>query len=329
MAPDARIYLCGRVTVERNGRVLTDAALGGRQGRLLFAFLGTRRTQPVSKAQLIDAIWGTRTPPSVETAINALVSKLRAALRKLGVPRPHGVASDVGTYQFVVPSAWIDIEDARTSIDRAEGALRGNALSNAWASANVAAAITRQPFLPDEEHPWVQQQRAQLQRVWRRALLVLSTVSVRNGEHELGIQHAADVLSAEPFDEMACQALMRAHASRRQSRGGAASVCELPETLSRRARRGAVRTDRGGLPECSPRRVRLPRQYAASGSSPPGGRGKRFSASIRTLKPRTSRRPCPTPRGVPRKLKSPWTAVKLRRRRRAPILSPGSGGDSS
>jgi DNA-binding SARP family transcriptional activator len=57
LAPDARIYLCGRVTVERNGRVLTDAALGGRQGRLLFAFLGTRRTQPVSKAQLIDAIW--------------------------------------------------------------------------------------------------------------------------------------------------------------------------------------------------------------------------------------------------------------------------------
>ncbi len=73
--------------------------------------------------------------------------------------------------------------------------MRGSELSNAWASANVAAAITRQ-----------------LQRVWRRALLVLSAVSVRNGEHELGIQHAADALSAEPFDEMACQALMRAHA---------------------------------------------------------------------------------------------------------------------
>ena len=175
LAPDARIYLCGRVTVERNGRVLTDAALGGRQARLLFAFLGTRRTQPASKAQLIEAIWGSGTPPSVETAINALVSKLRAALRELGVPRPHGVASDVSTYQFVVPSAWIDIEDARTAIDRAEGALRGSELSNAWASANVAAAITRQPFLPDEEHAWVHQQRAQLQRVWRRALLVLAS----------------------------------------------------------------------------------------------------------------------------------------------------------
>jgi len=212
LAPDARVYLCGRVTVERNGRVLTDGAFGGRQGRLLFAFLGTRRTQPVSKAQVIDAIWESRTPPSVETAINALVSKLRGALRKLGVPQPHGVATEAGTYQFVVPSAWIDIEDARMAVDRAEGALRGNSLSHAWASANVTAAITRQPFLPDEEHPWVQQQRVQLQRMWRRALLVLSAVSVRNGEHELGIQHAADALSAEPFDEMACRALMRAHA---------------------------------------------------------------------------------------------------------------------
>jgi DNA-binding SARP family transcriptional activator len=213
LAPDARVYLCGRVTVERNGRVLSDAALGGRQGRLLFAFLGTRRTQPASKSQLIEAIWGSRMPPSVDTAVNALVSKLRAALRKLGVPRPHGVASDAGTYQFEVRSAWIDIEDARTAIDRAEGALRGGTLSEAWGSANVAAAIARQPFLPDEEHPWVQQQRAQLQRVWRRALLVLSAVSVRNGEHELGIQHAAEALAAEPFDEVACQALMHAHAT--------------------------------------------------------------------------------------------------------------------
>jgi DNA-binding SARP family transcriptional activator len=213
LAPDARVYLCGRVTVERNGRVLSDAALGGRQGRLLFAFLGTRRTQPASKSQLIDAIWGSRTPASVDTAVNALVSKLRAALRGLGVPRPHGVASDAGTYQFDVRSAWIDIEDARTAIDRAEGALRGRTPCDAWGSANVAAAIARQPFLPDEEHAWVQQQRAQLQRLWRRALLVLSAVSVRNGEHELGIQHAAEALAAEPFDEVACQALMHAHAT--------------------------------------------------------------------------------------------------------------------
>ena len=210
---DCRVYLCGRVTLELGDRALTDAALAGPQGRLLFAFLGTRRTHSISKTQVIEAVWASETPPSADTAINALVSKLRAALRKLGVPPPFGVATEVGTYQFQLPVSWIDIEYARTAIDRAEGALRRGALGEAWSNANVAAAITRRSFLPDEQHSWVQHQRDLLARVLRRSLLVLSSVSTSNKEYELGIQHAAEALAAEPFDEMACQRLMRAHAT--------------------------------------------------------------------------------------------------------------------
>ena len=210
---NCRVHLCGRVTLEMRGRVLADAALAGPQGRLLFAFLGTRRTQPISKAQLIEAVWGTETPPSADTAINALVSKLRSAFRSVGVARPHGIATEVGTYQFAMSSAWIDIEHARTAIDRAEGALRRKAVREAWADANVAAVITRPSFLPDEQRVWVQRQRDIVARVLRRSLLVLSTVSTINGEHELGIQHASEALASEPFDEIACHALMRAHAT--------------------------------------------------------------------------------------------------------------------
>jgi DNA-binding SARP family transcriptional activator len=213
LAPQARLYLCGRVTVECGERALADAALGGRQGRLLLAFLGVQRTRPVAKGELLDALWPARKPPSADTAINALVSKLRRALRLAGVSKPFGIASEAGTYQLTLPSPWIDVEHACTGIDRAEGALRADRVGDAWAAANVAAAITRQPFLPDEDQPWVRQQREHLRRVWRRALLVLSAVSVRNGEHALGIQHAAGALAAEPFDEVACQALMRAHAA--------------------------------------------------------------------------------------------------------------------
>lgn len=61
---ECRVYLCGRVTVERRESVITDSALAGPQGRLLFAFLGTRRNHPVSKAEVIEAVWGSRTPPS-------------------------------------------------------------------------------------------------------------------------------------------------------------------------------------------------------------------------------------------------------------------------
>jgi SARP family transcriptional regulator, regulator of embCAB operon len=67
--------------------------------------------------------------------------------------------------------------------------------------------------LPDEDRPWVRRQREQLARMWRRAMLVLSEVSTRNQEFELGIHHAAEALAAEPFDEIACQVLMRAHAA--------------------------------------------------------------------------------------------------------------------
>jgi len=208
-----RLYLCGRVTVEYRGRLVSERELGGRQGRLLLAFLGTRRTQGSSKAEIIEGVWGSRTPPSAETAINSLVSKLRSALRTIGIASPHGIATAAGVYQFGIPAAWVDIECARTSLDRAEGALRNDDLCAAWANANVAGAITRQAFLVDDDLPWVAQQRVILARVWRRALLVLSVVSTRNGEFELGIQHASEALTAEPFDEIACQTLMRAHAA--------------------------------------------------------------------------------------------------------------------
>ena len=56
-------------------------------------------------------------------------------------------------------------------------------------------------------------ERETLQRIWRRACIVLSSVSTATGEYQLGIQHADDAWSAEPFDEVACQALMRAHAA--------------------------------------------------------------------------------------------------------------------
>jgi SARP family transcriptional regulator, regulator of embCAB operon len=208
-----RVYLCGSIGIERGDRLVRGGDLAGRQGRLLFVFLMSRSPQPVSKADLVSALWSAEPPPSAETALNAVISKLRRVLRTLGVVDPDGIRSEAGTYSLVLPSAWLDVAVARTAADRAEGALRAGDLPAAWANANVAATIARQPFLPDESRAWVHRQRDVLARVWRRASLVLSDVSTRNHEYELGIQHAADVAQAEPFDELACQALMRAHAA--------------------------------------------------------------------------------------------------------------------
>lgn len=211
--PATRVYLCGRVTIECGGLVLRDGALGGAQSRVLLAFLGTRRTRLASRLETVEALWGSKPPRSVDISLNAVVSRLRSAVRRVGVPPPHGIATDSGAFQLTLPQAWFDVEAARTSLDVAEGGLRRDDKATAWAAANVAAVIARQSFLLDEHAAWVVRERDALQRIWRRAAIVLSVVSTATGEHQLGIQHAADAYAAEPFDEVACQALMRAHAA--------------------------------------------------------------------------------------------------------------------
>ena len=112
------------------------------------------------------------------------------------------IVSDVGTYQFVIPSAWktharqLIVPRARCGATRCP--MRGRRQMSPRRSRVSRSCLMKSTRGSNNSA--------------RRALLVLSAVSVRNGEHELGIQHAADALSAEPFDEMACQALMRAHA---------------------------------------------------------------------------------------------------------------------
>lgn len=186
IAPATRVYLCGRVALERDGTVLRDSALGGAQGRMLLAFLGTRRTRLASRLETVEALWGASPPPSVDTSLNAVVSKLRAAMRQVGVAAPHGVATDSGAFQLTLSDAWFDVEAARTSIDAAEGGLRRGDQAAAWACVNVAAVIARQSFMLDEDAAWVVREREALHRIWRRASIVLSVVSTATGEHQLG-----------------------------------------------------------------------------------------------------------------------------------------------
>jgi DNA-binding SARP family transcriptional activator len=52
---DTRIQICGRVTVELDGRRV-EADLPGRQGRLVFVYLALNRARGVSRDELAAAI---------------------------------------------------------------------------------------------------------------------------------------------------------------------------------------------------------------------------------------------------------------------------------
>ncbi len=71
-----RIQLCGPLVVEWRGE-RREAGLPGRQGRLLFAYLVLNRSRVTTRDALVEAVWPTGAPPATETALAALLSKLR------------------------------------------------------------------------------------------------------------------------------------------------------------------------------------------------------------------------------------------------------------
>ncbi|QLQ36659.1 AfsR/SARP family transcriptional regulator [Micromonospora robiginosa] len=60
--------------------------VGGRQPRLILAVLILDANRPVPVERLIDLIWAQAPPPSARAALQAMVSRLRATLRRIGAP---------------------------------------------------------------------------------------------------------------------------------------------------------------------------------------------------------------------------------------------------
>ena len=120
-----RIQLCGPLVVEIEGRRLEDD-LPARQGRVLFAYLTANRDRPCGRTELIEALWPHDLPARPETALSALLSKLR---RVLG---PQLLAGRSSVRLTLPAGAWIDLEAASEAIHRAESAIALQDWPTAW-----------------------------------------------------------------------------------------------------------------------------------------------------------------------------------------------------
>lgn len=209
-----RIYLTGRLSLEHGTALVAEQHLAGRQGRLAFAFLVSERYRPIGRDELMRVLWSDAPPRGVDVALSAVLSKLRAVLKKaLFSPGDAGIDVRLGRVLLRLPaSTWVDIEAAVDAIDEAEGAWRGSDAVRAWSAANVAISIARRAFLTDEEAPWIEARRARLRATLIRGLHCLSDVSAANGEMALAVQYAAELVELEPYRETAYQQLMRLHA---------------------------------------------------------------------------------------------------------------------
>ncbi|HEX5346328.1 MAG TPA: AAA family ATPase [Pseudonocardiaceae bacterium] len=196
-----RVHLLGRLSVTAGDAVVDEAELPGRQGRLALVFLVCHRAQPVSRAELAEALWSRHPPRGWEPLLSTVVSRLRAVL-----PAEAVISSGPGYYQFT-GQVWADVEQIDTELDAAQRALARGDSAGARDSAATAVELARQPLLPGYGGEWLDARREQL----RGSLITGLEVLARAAEPAAAVRHAEEALALEPFRESVYQLLIDAH----------------------------------------------------------------------------------------------------------------------
>lgn len=201
-----RIYLCGPLAAVIGGERI-DALLPGRQGRLAFAFLVMNKDRPVERTRLVEALWGASPPADPETALSAILSKIRKVITPLEL-------EGRGSLRLMMPaSTWVDIDAATEALHRAESAASRERFHDAWSPARVALHIAARGFLTDFDAPWIEDARTRVEELHLRALECYGEACLAIGGTEIdGARRCGQVLVSEsPYRESGYRILMRAH----------------------------------------------------------------------------------------------------------------------
>ncbi len=241
--PETRIQLCGRLVARLDGRRI-EHELPGRQGRLAFVYLVANRQRPVTRDELVDALWG---EPPANDALSPLLSKLRRVLPLDGR----------GEVRLVLDAdAWVDLEAATEALHRAQAAIARGDWTGAWGPARVAQHVASRGFLPGEDVPWIEDRRRQLEELHLRALELVARacVEIGGGELDTAERSARTLVAHSPYRESGARLLMDALAAR----GNTAEALLEYERL-----RGRLRDELGTAP--SPETQELHRRLLGAG----------------------------------------------------------------
>ena len=198
-----RIHLCGRLVARLGGRRI-EHALPGRQGRLAFVYLVANRQRPVTRDELVDALW---VEPPAGDALSPLLSKLRRVLPLDGRGEVR-LTLDADT--------WVDLEAATEALHRAQAAVARSDWTDAWGPARVAQHIAARGFLPGEDLLWIREHRHRLEELHLRALELVgrACVEIGGGELDTAERSARTLVARSPYRESGYRLLMEALAAR-------------------------------------------------------------------------------------------------------------------
>jgi DNA-binding SARP family transcriptional activator len=196
---ETRIQLCGPLAVRVDG-ARVEGRLPGRQGRLLLARLVEGR-RPATRDELVRVLWGDVVPDAADSALSALLSKLRRLV-------PVEGRSDV---RIALPDgSFVDVHAAREALHRAESAAAREDWTGAWGPARVAQHIGERPFLVGDTSAWAAAQQRAHEALHVRALELAGLASLRIGGGELATAErtARRLVEQAPLRESGTRILM-------------------------------------------------------------------------------------------------------------------------
>jgi DNA-binding SARP family transcriptional activator len=216
-----RIHLCGDLVVEVEGQRV-DAGLRGRQGRLLFAYLVLSRKRRLRRDELIAAVWEDDAPSAPDSALSALLSKLRQLVELEGRTELRLVLPD---------GAWVDVEAVADALHRAEGAAARADWAAAWGPARVVQHVAARELMHGEERAWLDEPRRRLRGAYERSLELVAEacVEIGGGELDTAERAAHALVGVAPYRESGYRWLMLVH----ERRGNRAEALRVYEDLRR------------------------------------------------------------------------------------------------
>jgi DNA-binding SARP family transcriptional activator len=167
------------------------------------------RSRPISRTEMIEALWPESPPVDPAAALRTQLSHLRNALGQ-------DALAGRDTVELRLPeNSWVDFEVAERAITVADDALAGGASRDAWIHAHIALNIAGRPFLSGFDAPWVEDARHELGRFELRSREEIAAAGIGLGGSELaGAERSARTLiRSAPFRETGYLYLMQAQAA--------------------------------------------------------------------------------------------------------------------
>jgi DNA-binding SARP family transcriptional activator len=232
------LRLVGEFAVGRGSRRWATTEVGSRKARTLLAILAVEHGRAVSVDRAVEVLWRTAPPRRPAANVATLVSRLRgtlgadAILGRRNAYRLNGAIS-------------VDLFEAAELVADAEARLAAEPAAAVAAARRALDVLAAGEVLPEQpEADWVEPARNIHASRLRRARHLVAEGALRTGDLPMAIVAAEAAVVADPIDEAAYRALMRAREAAGQHAAALAAFDQLSAVLGARLGTDPARSTR-------------------------------------------------------------------------------------